>query len=116
MLVRYMRGARESRPAITIKTIVRASLQCEPWEYTHYRLVARGYAALGKLEGSPKSPTYPRKGVTVTNDDGRVPWNDLSAGEKAARTTQQTFNLGIVLAGAAGTVRWTNLHRCLRPN
>lgn len=116
MLVRYMHGACESRPAIVIKAIARANLRSEPWGDIHYRLAARGYAALGKLEGSPKSPRYPRKGVTVTNDDGRVPWSDLSAGEKAARTTQQTFNLGIVLAGAAGTVRWTNLHRCLRPS
>jgi len=33
------------------------------------------------------------------NDTGRVPWKQLSLGEKAARTTQQTFNLGLVLLG-----------------
>lgn len=66
--------------------------------------ITHGYATLGKLEGSPKSSIPPRKAVTIVNDDGRVPWNDLSTGEKAARATQHTFNLGIVLAGAIGTV------------
>lgn len=42
--------------------------------------------------------------MTVINDDGRVRWKDLTTGEKAARTTQQTFNLAVVLAGAAATV------------
>jgi mitochondrial import inner membrane translocase subunit TIM21 len=45
-----------------------------------------------------------RRQVTVTNDDGRVQWSDLSAREKAARTTQQTFNFGIVIVGAVMTV------------
>ena len=40
-----------------------------------------------------------RRSVTVINDTGRVPWGQLSLGEKAARTTQQTFNLGLVLVG-----------------
>lgn len=44
-----------------------------------------------------------RRAVTVANDTGRVPWQDLSTGEKAARTTQQTFNLGIVLLGVGAT-------------
>ena len=42
--------------------------------------------------------------MTVANDDGRVGWTDLSAREKAARTTQQTINLGVVLIGAVMTV------------
>lgn len=47
-----------------------------------------------------------RRAVTVVNDTGQVPWKQLSLGEKAARTTQQSFNLGIVLLGvvATGTV------------
>ncbi|KAF2484891.1 TIM21-domain-containing protein [Neohortaea acidophila] len=44
-----------------------------------------------------------RRAVTVVNDTGRVPWQELSTGEKAARTTQQTFNLGILLVGILGT-------------
>lgn len=40
-----------------------------------------------------------------------MPWKDLSIGEKAARTTQQSFNFGIValgigLTGAVATVLW----------
>ena len=38
------------------------------------------------------------------SDDGRVQWGDLSRGEKVARTTQQSFNFLIVLAGAVLTV------------
>lgn len=45
-----------------------------------------------------------RRAVTITNDTGRVPWRDLSLGEKTARTTQQTFNVGIVLVGLGATV------------
>ena len=44
-----------------------------------------------------------RKPVTILNDDGRVQWKDLSVGEKAARTTQQTFNFGLIIAGFLGT-------------
>lgn len=52
-----------------------------------------------------------RRAVTVINDTGRVPWTQLSLGEKAARTTQQTFNVGLVLlglglTGAVATVLW----------
>lgn len=49
------------------------------------------------------SPSSRRRAVTVVNDTGRVPWQDLSIGEKAARTTQQTFNIGLVLLGLAAT-------------
>lgn len=52
-----------------------------------------------------------RKAVTVINDTGRVPWENLSTGEKAARATQQTFNFGLVflglaLTGGVATVLW----------
>ena len=49
-----------------------------------------------------KSP--PRKQVTVLNDDGRVRWTQLTAGEKVARATQQSFNAMIVLVGVLATV------------
>ncbi|ORY09500.1 TIM21-domain-containing protein [Clohesyomyces aquaticus] len=45
----------------------------------------------------------PRKHITVVNDDGRVRWSQLSVGEKAARTTQQSFNFAIVGVGVALT-------------
>lgn len=101
MAISRMSGFRISRVVFAGKV----GAQVAP--YRDQRLLlqsARGYATLGKLEGSSKGSTAPRKAVTVTNDDGRVPWNDLTRGEKAARTTQQTFNWGIVLAGATGTV------------
>ncbi|KAF2734564.1 import inner membrane translocase subunit tim-21, mitochondrial [Polyplosphaeria fusca] len=47
-------------------------------------------------------PVTHRK-VTVVNDDGRVRWSELSVGEKAARTTQQSFNLAIVAVGVLAT-------------
>ncbi|KAL2141291.1 hypothetical protein VTI28DRAFT_2626 [Corynascus sepedonium] len=40
-----------------------------------------------------------RRAVTPFNDDGHVPWTELSAGEKTARAAQQTFNFGMVIAG-----------------
>lgn len=64
--------------------------------------IHRHYATSNTLAGT-KEPSV-RKQVTVGNDDGRVPWGQLSNGEKVARTTQQTFNLGVILAGAVGLV------------
>ncbi|KAI9857084.1 MAG: mitochondrial import inner membrane translocase subunit tim21 [Vezdaea acicularis] len=43
-----------------------------------------------------------RRAVTVSNDDGRIKWGELSVREKAARTTQQSFNLLLILGGAIG--------------
>ncbi len=51
------------------------------------------------------APTSKRKAVTPFNDDGRVPWTNLSAGEKTARAAQQTFNFGMVVVGFVLTVR-----------
>src|SRR6266480_2309456 len=49
-----------------------------------------------------------RKAVTLTSDDGRIPWAELSAGEKLARSTQQSFNFALILVGvmATGGVGW----------
>ena len=70
--------------------------QCLPF-ITHRR-----HATSNTLAGTIKPSS--RKQVTVGNDDGRVPWGQLSAGEKVARTTQQTFNFGVILVGAVGLV------------
>ncbi|KIX05111.1 uncharacterized protein Z518_05983 [Rhinocladiella mackenziei CBS 650.93] len=45
-----------------------------------------------------------RRAITVTSDDGRYNWSELSMGEKAARGTQQTFNFLLVSLGLVGTV------------
>lgn len=65
-------------------------------------LAARLYATQTGL-GTTGTSRPRRKAVTAFNDDGRVPWGDLSAGEKAARTTQQTFNFGFIILGAVLT-------------
>ena len=68
-------------------------------------LSQRRHATQSTLGTSPSSSsTTRRKAITVTGDDGRVSWGDLSNREKAARTTQQTFNFTIVAAGAVGTL------------
>ncbi|KAL8767407.1 MAG: hypothetical protein Q9209_006097 [Squamulea sp. 1 TL-2023] len=61
---------------------------------------SRGYAAQDTLGSLPK---VSRKQITVANDDGRINWKYLSVMEKVARTTQQTFNFGVVLAGLVMT-------------
>jgi hypothetical protein len=45
-----------------------------------------------------------RRAITVTSDDGRYNWSELSTGEKAARSTQQTFNFLLISGGAVLTV------------
>ncbi|KAK3654027.1 mitochondrial import inner membrane translocase subunit tim21 [Elasticomyces elasticus] len=54
------------------------------------------------------TPASRRRSITVVSDTGQVPWKSLSVGEKAARTTQQTFNLGLILLGVGltGTVAY----------
>ncbi|KAK2741556.1 mitochondrial import inner membrane translocase subunit tim21 [Myotisia sp. PD_48] len=49
------------------------------------------------------SVTAPRKPITVTTDDGRIKWGELSQREKAARATQQSANFVIILVGAVMT-------------
>lgn len=67
---------------------------------------------LGTTTTAQKLP--PRRGVTVFNDDGRVPWGQLSPAEKVARTTQQSFNggivvLGLVLTSGVAYFMWTEV-------
>ncbi|KAK2040348.1 TIM21-domain-containing protein [Colletotrichum somersetense] len=65
-------------------------------------LLQRGYATQTGL-GTTSAPGSKRKTVTPFNDNGSVPWSQLSTGEKAARATQQSFNFGLILAGLAVT-------------
>ena len=69
----------------------------------HNNSVKRAYATQSSLGSSTSTKTVSRRAVTVTSDDGRYDWNELSRGEKAARTTQQTFNTLLVAAGLGGT-------------
>jgi len=73
-------------------------------------VAARFYATQTGLGTTSSGGVRPkRKAVTTFNDDGRVPWGDLSAREKAARTTQQSFNFGLIILGAALTVCFPDL-------
>lgn len=62
----------------------------------------RSYATQTSL-GRDTSVSTSRKQVTVTSDDGSVRWTDLSAREKAARATQQSFNFLTILTGTVLT-------------
>jgi mitochondrial import inner membrane translocase subunit TIM21 len=53
------------------------------------------------------SPSSKRRAVTPFNDDGHVPWTELSGGEKTARAAQQSFNFGMVIVGFVLTVRYS---------
>ncbi|KAI9742907.1 MAG: mitochondrial import inner membrane translocase subunit tim21 [Claussenomyces sp. TS43310] len=67
-------------------------------------IAARLYATqTGLGTTSSPDPQTRRKTVTVLNDDGRVAWGNLSASEKVARTTQQSFNFGLIILGAVLT-------------
>jgi len=68
---------------------------------------SRSFTAQRSLKANSTSSTS-RKHVTIVNDDGRVRWGELSAREKAARTTQQGINLVVVIAGVALTVCFTS--------
>ncbi|KAH7375131.1 import inner membrane translocase subunit tim-21 [Plectosphaerella cucumerina] len=57
----------------------------------------RQYATQTSLGTTPQGPK--RKKVTAFNDDGHVPWSELSTGEKASRATQQSFNFGMIITG-----------------
>lgn len=76
-----------------------------------WRSILPIYPAVGRIRpytsqtSSANPPSSSRKQVTIINDDGRIQWKDLSVREKAARTTQQTFNFGVVLTGLLMTVR-----------
>lgn len=66
------------------------------------RLRFGSYATQSSLGSDPAKT--PRKQVTVIGDDGKVQWKDLSIREKAARTTQQSFNLSVIVTGLLMTV------------
>lgn len=80
-----------------------ASLAVAP--STRQLFIARSYATQAGGLGTTAKPTGPkRRTVTAFNDDGNVPWSELSAGEKASRATQQTYNFGMIIVGLVLTV------------
>ncbi|PHH65276.1 hypothetical protein CDD81_2688 [Ophiocordyceps australis] len=74
----------------------------------------RLYATHTGLGTSSNTQGPKRRRVTPLNDDGHVPWSELSIVEKAARTTQQGFNfafilVGLGLTGAVFYFLWTDV-------
>jgi mitochondrial import inner membrane translocase subunit TIM21 len=65
--------------------------------------IAKPHPTLIRSASTNTSTTSRRRAVTVVNDTGAVPWQNLTFGEKAARTTQQSFNFGLVLLGIVAT-------------
>ncbi|KAF4977592.1 hypothetical protein FZEAL_5906 [Fusarium zealandicum] len=72
-------------------------------------LIHRCYATQSGLGTTAQGPK--RRAVTPFNDTGYVPWTELSAAEKTARATQQTFNFGMILVGLGGVgyFLWTDV-------
>ncbi|KAK4189744.1 mitochondrial import inner membrane translocase subunit tim21 [Podospora australis] len=64
---------------------------------------ARSSYATHHQQRQENEPESRRRAVTPFNDDGHVPWTQLSAAEKAGRAAQQTFNFGLVILGVALT-------------
>ncbi|KAK4157335.1 TIM21-domain-containing protein [Chaetomidium leptoderma] len=91
------------RPAATIRSNPNTTLTTLPWQLARCPSLSHGrrYATQHQQPGS--APEARRRAVTPFNDDGRVPWTNLSAGEKTARAAQQTFNFGMVIVGVVLT-------------
>jgi import inner membrane translocase subunit TIM21 len=77
---------------------LRLCQQCKPQPLQFLR-ARRSYASTK----STSKPTISHKQVTTFNDDGRVRWSELSVREKAARSTQQSFNFLVIIAGVVMT-------------
>jgi len=61
------------------------------------------FATLPRRLSYTSSSSTKRRTVTPLNDDGHLPWSDLTAAEKTGRAVQQTVNLSLVLVGLALT-------------
>ncbi|KAH8735792.1 TIM21-domain-containing protein [Ilyonectria robusta] len=76
--------------------------------------IPRQYSTQNSLGAAPQAPKRRSRTVTPFNDDGSVPWSELSAAEKTARATQQSVNfgmilVGLVLTGGVGYFLWTDV-------
>lgn len=108
---------------LRLRPTTAATAQCSPSSHPHHH--APSVAALRRLNPSSRrpyatqkqqtgsgpnsAPSSRRRAVTPFNDNGQVPWTELSLGEKTGRAAQQTVNFGVVLVGIALTVR-TRIH------
>lgn len=60
-------------------------------------------SALQRRYATHNTVSSGRKAITLAGDDGRVPWRELSVGEKVIRSTQQSFNFSIIIVGIIAT-------------
>ena len=94
-MIKFSASAMAVRPAAAVTAIAPPLRQLG---------LPRHYATQNSLGTTAAASGPKRKTVTPFNDDGQVPWNALSSGEKAARATQQSFNFGLILLGLVMTV------------
>ncbi|KAI9760101.1 MAG: hypothetical protein M1835_000247 [Candelina submexicana] len=91
--------ARSLRTTSALELVVRSCAYkraCIPF----VPMIARAYTTQKSLKGTSTSQ---REKITIASDDGHVAWGELSIKEKAARTTQQSFNFMIIVAGIVMT-------------
>lgn len=86
---------------------IQLATKLHPGQTRSYDMILAQQSRCYATNNTTGRPT--RRAITVTSDDGRYHWSELSTGEKAARSTQQSFNFLFVSAGAVGTVR-SNIH------
>ncbi|KIW59003.1 hypothetical protein PV05_03487 [Exophiala xenobiotica] len=95
-------------PVAPFASTRRLSFSCSqplvPCQRTASPVTCAGSSHRHIRHASTSSSNPPRRAITVTSDDGRYNWSELSTSEKAARGTQQTFNFVIVAAGLVGTM------------
>ncbi|RDA96222.1 hypothetical protein CP533_1722 [Ophiocordyceps camponoti-saundersi (nom. inval.)] len=79
-----------------------------------FTLVARRSYGSHTSLGATAAPKQRRRSITPFDDNGSVPWRELSVSGKMARTTQQSFNggmivLGVALTGVVAYFLWTDV-------
>ncbi|KAF2141429.1 uncharacterized protein K452DRAFT_228524 [Aplosporella prunicola CBS 121167] len=102
-------------PRFARASLTRALLQRLPSARFQLSLSAgRPYATQSGVGNGPKSSS--KRQVTLAND-GPPRWTDLSTGEKAVRSTEQSFNFLLVAAGiiATGGVTYFLYHEVFSP-
>lgn len=88
-------------------SLAASSIKSRPQAFCQLAQV-RAYAT---HKDTPNKPSAHRRQITLTQDDGRVRWAELSPREKFTRGTQQSLNFSMVVVGAILTV--SHACRCL---
>ncbi|KAK0714889.1 TIM21-domain-containing protein [Lasiosphaeris hirsuta] len=88
----------------TTNALVASSSLAQPHQSASLPLalahLSRQYATQQQQQQNQSNqPKSHRRAVTPFNDDGHVPWRQLSASERVGRAAQQSFNFGMVIVG-----------------